>query len=190
MLVLLDNSVASCRIFARLLVGFDGIICSNMIHAPYWIVFISTSMSADQGGFMSEQISAFPGRCVCPWVGHDPLYLSYHDHEWGIPVHDDHRLFELLSLEAMQAGLSWITILRRRDSFRAAFDAFNPELVAQYDESKIKTLLANPGIIRNRRTIEAILHTIFSGHLRRIYLLSGPGQPLQTFQYRHRWPRL
>jgi DNA-3-methyladenine glycosylase I len=115
-------------------------------------------MSADQGGFMSEQISAFPGRCVCPWVGHDPLYLSYHDHEWGIPVHDDHRLFELLSLEAMQAGLSWITILRRRDSFRAAFDAFNPELVAQYDESKIKTLLANPGIIRNRRKIEAIIH--------------------------------
>lgn len=106
---------------------------------------------------MPEQPQSFAGRSVCPWVGNDPLYLSYHDHEWGVPVHDDRHLFELLALEAMQAGLSWITILRRRDSFRAAFDNFDPMTVARYDESKIQQLLGDPGIIRNRRKVEAVI---------------------------------
>lgn len=106
---------------------------------------------------MSEQPQSFPGRSVCPWVGNDPLYLSYHDHEWGVPVHDDRHLFELLALEAMQAGLSWITILRRRESFRAAFDNFDPATVARYDEARIQKLLDDPGIIRNRRKVEAVI---------------------------------
>lgn len=86
----------------------------------------------------------------CGWVGDDPLYVAYHDDEWGVPVHDDRQLFELLTLEGAQAGLSWITILRKRENYRAAFDHFDPALVAQYDERKIAELLANPGIVRNK----------------------------------------
>ena len=92
---------------------------------------------------------------VCPWAVNDPLYRHYHDTEWGVPQHDDRRLFELLILEGMQAGLSWLTILRKRDNFRIAFDSFDPVIVAGYDENKRSELLANPGIIRNRRKIEA-----------------------------------
>ena len=106
---------------------------------------------------MSELLSSLTGRSICPWADHDPLYLSYHDHEWGVPVHDDRCLFELLSLEAMQAGLSWITILRRRETFRTAFDGFDPQLVAKYDNIKVMQLLSDPGIIRNRRKVEAII---------------------------------
>lgn len=106
---------------------------------------------------MSGQPLTIAGRTVCPWVGNDPLYLAYHDDEWGVPVHDDRHLFELLALEAMQAGLSWITILRRRDAFRQAFDGFDPQAVSQYDEQKVLLLLADAGIIRNRRKIEATI---------------------------------
>lgn len=106
---------------------------------------------------MPDDTRAVAGRNVCPWVGSDPVYLDYHDHEWGVPVHDDRHLFELLSLEAMQAGLSWITILKRRDAFREAFDQFDPRLVAQYAESDVSRLLNNAAIIRNRRKIEAII---------------------------------
>jgi DNA-3-methyladenine glycosylase I len=91
----------------------------------------------------------------CAWAGNDPLYQIYHDQEWGVPVHDDRLIFEFLTLEGAQAGLSWITILRRRDQYRAAFDSFDPALVAQYDQNKIEELLQNPGIIRNRRKVEA-----------------------------------
>jgi DNA-3-methyladenine glycosylase I len=91
----------------------------------------------------------------CAWVGTDPLYIEYHDREWGVPVHDDRMLFEFLVLEGAQAGLSWSTILRKRENYRKAFDNFEPALVAQYDEAKIQVLLSNPGIIRNRRKIEA-----------------------------------
>lgn len=91
----------------------------------------------------------------CDWVGADPLYLAYHDEEWGVPVHDDRQLFEMLILEGAQAGLSWITILRKRDSYRQAFDNFEAAKIAGYDERKIEALLANPGIIRNRRKVEA-----------------------------------
>jgi len=86
----------------------------------------------------------------CTWCGTDPLYVAYHDTEWGVPVHDDRRLFEFLVLEGAQAGLSWITILRKRDAYRAAFDGFDPERVARYDARRVAKLLANPGIVRNR----------------------------------------
>jgi DNA-3-methyladenine glycosylase I len=91
----------------------------------------------------------------CAWASSDPLYIAYHDEEWGVPVRDDCRLFEFLILEGAQAGLSWITILRKREGYRQAFDNFDPQLIARYDEKKILELLANPGIIRNRRKIEA-----------------------------------
>lgn len=94
---------------------------------------------------------------VCPWAGSDPLYRLYHDTEWGVPLHDDQRLFELLILEGMQAGLSWLTILRKRENFRLAFDQFDPVTVAAYDESRITELLQNPGIIRNQLKIRAAI---------------------------------
>lgn len=91
----------------------------------------------------------------CPWCGGDALYTAYHDNEWGRPVHDDRKLFELLILEGMQAGLSWITILRKRENFRAAFDGFDPQRIAGYGDAKIAELLNTEGIIRNRRKISA-----------------------------------
>jgi len=91
----------------------------------------------------------------CEWSGSDPLYQSYHDDEWGVPIHDDRKLFEFLILEGMQAGLSWSTILKKRDNFRAAFDNFDPEKIASYDQKKVGQLLQNAGIIRNRLKIEA-----------------------------------
>ncbi|PSB22864.1 DNA-3-methyladenine glycosylase I [filamentous cyanobacterium CCP2] len=93
--------------------------------------------------------------CRCAWVSDDPLEVAYHDQEWGVPVHDDIRLFEFLILEGAQAGLSWKTVLRKRESYRAAFDGFAPERVAQYDDRKLAELLANPGIIRNRLKVQA-----------------------------------
>ena len=91
----------------------------------------------------------------CGWATADPLYIAYHDREWGTPLHDDRGLFELLILEGAQAGLSWITILRKRESYRAAFDDFEPSKVAGYGERKLAELLDNPGIMRNRLKIEA-----------------------------------
>jgi DNA-3-methyladenine glycosylase I len=96
-------------------------------------------------------------RPRCFWVGSEPLYLAYHDEEWGVPVHDDRKLFEMLILEGAQAGLSWITILRRRESYREAFDRFDPEKIARYGPKKIAELLTNEGIIRNRAKIEATI---------------------------------
>lgn len=93
----------------------------------------------------------------CAWAGNDPLYIQYHDTEWGVPVHDDRKLFEFLILEGAQAGLSWITILRKRENYRVAFDGFDPEIIAQYDETKIAELMQNSGIIRNRRKIDAAI---------------------------------
>jgi DNA-3-methyladenine glycosylase I len=93
----------------------------------------------------------------CEWAGSDPLYLRYHDEEWGVPVHDDRRHFEMICLEGAQAGLSWITILRKRENYRAAFDNFDPLVVADYDEVKVAELLANPGIVRNRLKVRAFI---------------------------------
>jgi DNA-3-methyladenine glycosylase I len=94
-------------------------------------------------------------RVRCPWPGADPLYLHYHDHEWGVPLHDDRRLFEMIVLEGAQAGLSWITVLRKRERYRAVFDAFRPDVVARYTPARIERLLQDPGIIRNRLKIES-----------------------------------
>jgi DNA-3-methyladenine glycosylase I len=91
----------------------------------------------------------------CDWAGSDPLYLEYHDTEWGIPLHDDRRLFEMLVLEGAQAGLSWLTILRKREAYRRAFDRFDPRKVARYDVRKVRALLADAGIVRNRLKIES-----------------------------------
>jgi DNA-3-methyladenine glycosylase I len=91
----------------------------------------------------------------CAWPGQDPLYIAYHDEEWGFPLHDDNRLFEMLVLESMQSGLSWITILRKRESFRLAFRQFDPQKVAKFGPKEIEKLLADSGIIRNRAKIEA-----------------------------------
>lgn len=96
-------------------------------------------------------------RTRCAWVGDDPLYVAYHDQEWGVPVHDDRVLFEFLILEGAQAGLSWITILRKRDNYRRAFDGFDPHKIARYDDAKVRTLLADPGIVRNRLKIAATI---------------------------------
>lgn len=93
----------------------------------------------------------------CAWAGDDPLYRRYHDEEWGEPVHDDQRLFEMLCLEGAQAGLSWITILRKRENYRAAFDQFDPAAVAAYDEARQADLLQNPGIVRNRLKVRAFV---------------------------------
>jgi DNA-3-methyladenine glycosylase I len=93
----------------------------------------------------------------CPWCGDDPLYQSYHDREWGIPLHDDRKLFELLILEGAQAGLSWLTVLRKRNNYRRAFDFFDATKVARYDAKKIERLLADPGIIRNRLKITSAI---------------------------------
>lgn len=93
----------------------------------------------------------------CEWVGSDPLYIDYHDEEWGAPVHDDRKLFEMLILEGAQAGLSWSTILKKRPNYRQAFDNFEAEKIARYDEQKVAELLNNPGIVRNRRKVESTI---------------------------------
>ena len=93
----------------------------------------------------------------CEWCGDDPLYVAYHDNEWGIPCHDDGKLFEMLLLEGAQAGLSWITILRKRENYRLAFDQFDPAKIATYDEAKVAELLLNPGIVRNKLKIKAAI---------------------------------
>ena len=94
----------------------------------------------------------------CPWPGTDEMYIKYHDEEWGVPVHDDQKHFEFLILEGAQAGLSWSTILKRRENYRKAYDNFDPAKVAKYDDAKVAELLANAGIIRNRKKIESSIN--------------------------------
>jgi DNA-3-methyladenine glycosylase I len=93
----------------------------------------------------------------CKWCGNDPLYIAYHDDEWGVPVHDDRLLFELLILEGAQAGLSWLTILKKRENYRKAFHSFDYKIIANYSEEDIERLLLNPGIVRNRLKIESVI---------------------------------
>jgi DNA-3-methyladenine glycosylase I len=104
---------------------------------------------------MNERVAVLhaDGRSRCPWPGTDPVYVAYHDEEWGVPEFDDRALFEKLILDGFQAGLSWITILRKRDAFRRAFDGFAPEIVAAYAPAKIEALMADAGIVRNRAKI-------------------------------------
>lgn len=96
-------------------------------------------------------------RTRCGWVNDDPLYVAYHDEEWGVPVRDDRLLFEMLVLDGAQAGLSWYTILKKREAYRRAFDGFHPERIARYGERKIASLLADPGIVRNRLKVRAAI---------------------------------
>ena len=96
-----------------------------------------------------------PTRCA--WVNDDSLYIDYHDNEWGVPIFDDRLLFEFLILEGMQAGLSWLTILKKRDNYRQLFDHFDAQLIAKYDQNKFDALMANPGIIRNKLKINATI---------------------------------
>ena len=97
-------------------------------------------------------------KARCGWAGSDPLYVRYHDEEWGVPEHDDRKLFEMLVLEGAQAGLSWLTILRKRENYRRAFDDFDPSTVAAYDAAKIAELLADSGIVRNRLKIQSTVN--------------------------------
>jgi DNA-3-methyladenine glycosylase I len=97
------------------------------------------------------------GKLRCAWCSSDPLYVDYHDQEWGVPEHGDRRLFEMLCLEGAQAGLSWLTVLRKRETYRQAFDNFDAEAMARYGAAKRKRLLQNPGIIRNRLKVEAFI---------------------------------
>ena len=95
----------------------------------------------------------------CPWPGTDPLYIAYHDEEWGVPEYDDRALYEKLILDGFQAGLAWITILRKRDAFRDAFDGFAPERIARYDAKKVEALMGDAGIVRNRLKIEGAIRS-------------------------------
>lgn len=103
---------------------------------------------------MSAGLAHADGLIRCPWPKLDPLYVAYHDQEWGVPEYDDRALYEKLMLDGFQAGLSWITILRKRQNFRKAFDDFEPETIARYTPKKIERLMGNAGIIRNRAKIE------------------------------------
>lgn len=107
---------------------------------------------------MEPGIIAHPdGLTRCPWPGTDPLYVAYHDTDWGVPEYDSRALFEKLILDGFQAGLSWITILRKRDHFRQVFDGFEPSAIARWDEAKVASLMGDPGIVRNRAKIQATI---------------------------------
>jgi len=108
----------------------------------------------------------------CPWPGSDPLYVAYHDEEWGVPEYDDRALYEKLVLDGFQAGLSWITILRKRDAFRSAFDGFAPEKIARYDAKKVAALMQDAGIVRNRMKIDG---AIASARVWLDMMETGPG---------------
>ncbi|HET6510929.1 MAG TPA: DNA-3-methyladenine glycosylase I [Candidatus Kapabacteria bacterium] len=115
-------------------------------------------------------------RIRCAWPGNDPLYVAYHDDEWGVPEHDDQKLFEKLILDGAQAGLSWITILRKRDGYRKAFDQFDAEKIGRYSEKKIERLLQDPGIVRNRLKVNSAV-TNAQAYLR----LQEEGQAFNDF---------
>ncbi len=106
---------------------------------------------------MSDAVVGADGRARCGWGLSAPEYIAYHDEEWGVPLHGTKALFERMSLEAFQSGLSWLIILRKRDSFRRAFDGFDPARVAAFDDTRIAVLLADSGIVRNRAKIEATI---------------------------------
>ncbi|HEY9215423.1 MAG TPA: DNA-3-methyladenine glycosylase I [Ancylobacter sp.] len=112
------------------------------------------------------------GITRCQWCGTDPLYVAYHDTEWGVPEYDDRALFEKLILDGFQAGLAWITILRKRDGFRAAFDGFKPEIIAGYEPEKVEALMQDAGIVRNR---SKIVSTVRSAQVWLDIMEKGPG---------------
>ncbi len=115
------------------------------------------------------------GRARCWWCGDEPLYTDYHDNEWGTPLHDERSLFELLCLEGAQAGLSWITVLRKRENYRAAFDGFDPERMAAYGPDDTARLLTNVGIVRNRAKVAS-----FIGNARALLAMHAAGETLES----------
>lgn len=127
------------------------------------------------------------GLARCPWPGDDPIYLAYHDTEWGIPEYDDRALFEKLILDGFQAGLSWITILRKRDNFRRAFEGFNPEAIVRYDEKKVHALMNDAGIVRNRAKIEGAI-TSAKSYL--TIMEQGPGFSTLLWNFMDGQPRI
>jgi DNA-3-methyladenine glycosylase I len=112
----------------------------------------------------------------CAWANSDPLLLTYHDHEWGVPEHDSRALWEKLMLDGFQAGLSWLTILRKRDAFRRAFQGFAPEVVARFDESDVARLVVDAGIVRSRAKIQATI-----GNARAYLAMAAAGEDFSTF---------
>jgi DNA-3-methyladenine glycosylase I len=115
-------------------------------------------------------------QCRCSWCGSDPLYCEYHDREWGVPLFEERKLFEYLVLEAAQAGLSWITVLRKRENYRIAFDNFDPEKIARYTPAKVEKLMQNEGIIRNRLKIESAIQ-----NAKALLAMKGNGESFSDF---------
>jgi DNA-3-methyladenine glycosylase I len=118
---------------------------------------VRTSGQPNTGGVSMSSLEAQDRLPRCPWPKGDPIYVAYHDQEWGVPEFDDQALYEKLILDGFQAGLSWITILRKRENFRRAFDGFQPELIAHYTPKKVAALMADAGIVRNRAKIEGAI---------------------------------
>jgi DNA-3-methyladenine glycosylase I len=129
---------------------------------------------------MSTRIVHADGLQRCTWPGEDPLYVAYHDEEWGVPEYDDRALFEKLVLDGFQAGLSWITILRKRDNFRRAFDGFEPAKIARYTPKKVERLMQDSGIVRNRMKIEG---TVLSARAWLDIMEKGPGFSTLLWDY-------
>jgi DNA-3-methyladenine glycosylase I len=123
------------------------------------------------------------GRVRCWWCGTDPLYIAYHDDEWGRPTTDEREQFELLCLEGAQAGLSWITVLRKRDAYRQAFDGFNPEAVAAYGDADVERLLADEGIVRNRLKVRSAIT-----NARALLAMHDAGETLSELVWSHQPP--
>ena len=117
----------------------------------------------------------------CWWCGDDPVYVAYHDDEWGVPVHDEQELFEKLILDGAQAGLAWITILRKRDGYRRAYEGFDPERIAAYGDDDVARLLADPGIVRNRQKVAASI-----GNARALLAMHDGGETLDQLVWSHR----
>jgi DNA-3-methyladenine glycosylase I len=128
----------------------------------------------------ADVITHADGVARCWWCGDDPLYTAYHDEEWGVPLRDERALFELLCLEGFQAGLSWITILRKREAFRAAFEGFDPEVVAAYGDAEVDRLLGDVGIVRHRGKIAATI-----GNAQAIGAMHGAGTSLVQEVWSH-----
>lgn len=146
----------------------DSLRCSPVARRPSPCALAAAS-DTPEGLFLSKSSER------CDWCTNDPLYVRYHDEEWGVPCRDELRLFEMLVLEGMQAGLSWLTILRKRENFRSALAGFAPEVIARYRDSDRQRLLADAGIVRNRAKIDATI-----GNARALLALHGRGETLEA----------
>jgi DNA-3-methyladenine glycosylase I len=135
---------------------------------------------AGEGPRLPKRWSGEIMKCRCTWCGNDPLYVAYHDNEWGVPAHDERHLFEMLLLEGAQAGLSWLTILKKRENYRKAFHCFDPEKIAAYSDDDVGRLLADSGIVRNRLKIASAIK-----NARGVLEIQGEFGSLETFLWRY-----